>query len=44
MMTIDHLGDLEVILGRMEEADLKCNAPKCSFAKQEMECLRYMVT
>jgi hypothetical protein len=40
----DHLKDLEVVLQRLRDAGLKCNAPKCSFAKQELEYLGYIIT
>jgi hypothetical protein len=40
----DHLQDLEVVLERLQKAGLKCNAPKCSFAKKEMEYLGYIIT
>ena len=35
----DHLKKLEEVLKRLKDANLRCNAPKCSFALKEIEYL-----
>ena len=41
---IDHLNKLESVLTRLEEAKLRCNAPKCAFAVPEVEYLGYVLS
>ena len=40
----DHLKKLEEVLKRLKDANLRCNAPKCSFALEEIEYLGYILT
>ena len=40
----DHLQKLGVVLQRLKDHGLRCNAPKCSFALEEIEYLGYILT
>ena len=39
-----HLDQLEQVLNRLSETDLKINATKCSFCQTELEYLGYWIT
>jgi len=40
----EHLAKLDSVLQRLQEAGLKINIQKCSFGKDEVEYLGYMIT
>ena len=40
----DHLTKLEQVLTQLQQARLKCNAPKCKFCAEELEYLGYLLT